>query len=92
MQRGGGEGREGKEEEEKGKCRREEPTLLLFREVFFFKLYPFESEGGEGRALRLNWNINNRLNHRKLLFLKVRNDLIPQFCVIQLFWNQGDIM
>lgn len=42
--------------------------------------------------MRLNQlEYNNRLNHRKLLFLKVRNDLIPAIlCDSTIFGIEGD--
>lgn len=51
---------------------------MLFREVFSLNCTLWGVREGNRDELRLNQvEYNNRLNHRKLLFLKVRNDLIP---------------
>ena len=77
----GGRGRTEKKQgraEEKGKCRNRGTNITVVPRGFLFKKRPLGVREGKRDELRLNQvEYNNRLNHRKLLFLKVRNDLIP---------------
>ena len=90
----GGQRRKKEEQRRKESVEIEEPTLLLFREVFSLNCTLLGVREGKRDELRLNQvEYNNRLNHRKLLFLKVRNDLISAIlCVSAILESKEMIM